>query len=75
VKLARLSRDLGLTVAELADEIARRGAVLKWVQQKGMRNFRELSAVFEEYRADPRALAERAYKDLGLVRVTTESER
>jgi len=75
VKLARLSRDLGVTTAELADEIARRATVLKWVQQKGIRNFRELSAIFEEYRADPRALSEHAYKELGLLRVTTESER
>ncbi|MDE1854144.1 MAG: type II/IV secretion system ATPase subunit [Thaumarchaeota archaeon] len=73
VKLARLSRDLGLTVAELADEIARRATVLKWVQQKGIRNFKEVSTIYEEYRTDPRALSDRAYKELGLIRVATES--
>jgi flagellar protein FlaI len=72
VKLARLSRDLGMTSAELADEIGRRAVVLKWVQQKGIRNFRELSAIFEEYRANPKAISERAYKEQGLLRVVTE---
>lgn len=74
VKLARLSRDLGLTPAELADEINRRATILKWVQQKGIRNFKEVSAIYEEYRSDPRALTERAYKELGVIRVATESE-
>ena len=74
VKLTKLARDLGLTPAELEGEVRRRASIIKWIQQKGIRNFRELSAVFEEFRADPRAVAERAYKDLGLIRVTTESE-
>jgi archaeal flagellar protein FlaI len=74
VKLARLSRDLGLTQAELADEVGRRANVLKWVQQKGVRNFKEVSSIYEEYRNDPKGLTERAYKEQGLLRVTTESE-
>ena len=73
VKLARLSRDLGYTTAELEDEITRRATVLKWIQQKGIRNFREVSAIFEEYRATPKETAEKAYKELGLIRVTTEA--
>jgi type IV secretory pathway ATPase VirB11/archaellum biosynthesis ATPase len=74
VKLAKLARDLGLTQAELADELGRRATVLKWVQQKGVRNFRELSAIFEDYRSNPRGVAERAYKEQGLIRVATEGE-
>jgi len=74
VKLARLSRDLGLTHSELDDEIGRRATILKWVQQRGIRNFKEVSTIYEEYRSNPRALIERAYKELGLIRVTTESE-
>ena len=73
VKLARLARDLGFTPAELEGEIRRRASILKWIQQKGVRNFREVSAIFEEYRVDPRTLAERAYKDMGLLHVSTES--
>jgi archaeal flagellar protein FlaI len=72
VKLARLSRDVGLSVNQLADEIAQRASVLKWAQQRGIRNFRELSSLFEEYRSNPRVVAERASKDLGLLRITTE---
>jgi flagellar protein FlaI len=72
VKLARLARDIGMTTAELEDEVGRRASVLKWVQQKGVRNFKDLSSIFEEYRADPRGLTERAYKELGVVRVVTE---
>ena len=61
-----------MTTAELEDEVGRRASVLKWVQQKGVRNFKDLSSIFEEYRADPRGLTERAYKELGVVRVVTE---
>jgi archaeal flagellar protein FlaI len=74
VKLARLSRDVGLSVEELSDEMNRRATVLKWAQQRGIRNFRELSTIFEDYRFDPKAVSERAYKELGLLHVATETE-
>ncbi|MCL5672984.1 MAG: type II/IV secretion system ATPase subunit [Nitrososphaerota archaeon] len=74
VKLARLAKDLGMTHAELADEVGRRASVLKWIQQRGIRNFREVSSILEEYRTDPKGMTERAFKELGLIRVTTEGE-
>ena len=54
VKLARLARDTGTTVPDLMSEIERRSIVLRWAQQREIRNFRELSLVFEEYRSHSR---------------------
>jgi archaeal flagellar protein FlaI len=74
VKLSRLSRDIGLSMTQLSDEITQRAAVLRWVQQKGMRNFRELSTMFEEYRYNPQGVLERASKDLGILKMATEKD-
>jgi archaeal flagellar protein FlaI len=74
VKLSRLSRDIGLSMTQLSDEITQRAAVLRWAQQKGMRNFRELSTLFEEYHHNAQGILERAAKDLGVLKVTTERE-
>jgi archaeal flagellar protein FlaI len=65
VKIARLARDTGTSVPDLMTEIERRSIVLKWVQQREIRNFRELSLIFEEYRAHSKEVYERAREDLG----------
>ena len=74
VKLARLARDTGTTVPELITEIERRSIVLKWAQQREIRNFRELSLVFEEYRAHSREVFDRARDDLGKAGLVMENE-
>jgi len=74
VKLARLSKDIGLSIAELTDELAKRAMVLRWIQQKGVRNFRELATVLEDYRSDPRNLLEQASRDLSMFKVTAQAD-
>ena len=74
VKLSKLARDVGITLPEIADEIQRRGVVLRWIQQRGIRNFKEVTTVFEEYRARRDELYEKATRDLGTVGVTLEQE-
>ena len=65
-QLARLARDLGLNLAEIIDELNRRALVLGWLQEMGVRNFRQLSSAFEEYLAHPNEVITKASKDLGV---------
>jgi len=74
VKLARLARDTGTTVPDLMTEIERRSIVLRWAQQREVRNFRELSLVFEEYRAHSNEIYERAREDLGKAGLVMQAE-
>lgn len=53
IKLAKLAKDSGLSIEEVEEEIKRRSLVLKWIQQKNIRNFKELSLLLEEYVSSP----------------------
>lgn len=48
-KLKTISKDTGKAMDELIEEINRREQILKWLQKKDIRNFRELGRVFEKY--------------------------
>jgi archaeal flagellar protein FlaI len=48
-KLKTISKDTGKTMDELIEEIKRREIVLKWLQRKDVRNFKELGRLFERY--------------------------
>ncbi|MDG6934136.1 MAG: type II/IV secretion system ATPase subunit [Nitrososphaerota archaeon] len=65
-KLNHLARDLGIDIATLVDELRKRGIVLRWLQERGIRNFREVSAVLEEYGSKPIETYQYAAKELGI---------
>ncbi|MFQ5970333.1 MAG: type II/IV secretion system ATPase subunit [Nitrososphaerales archaeon] len=48
-KLKIIGRDTGRSVDELIEEIKRRENVLRWLQSKDIRNFKQLGTVFEQY--------------------------
>jgi len=48
-KLKIISKDTGKSMDELIEEIKRREMILRWLQKKDVRNFRELGRVFEKY--------------------------
>jgi archaeal flagellar protein FlaI len=48
-KLKIISKDTGKTMDELIEEIKRREVILRWLQKKDVRNFRELGRIFEKY--------------------------
>ena len=48
-KLKTISKDTGRSMDELIEEIKRREMVLKWLQKKDIRNFKELGRIFERY--------------------------
>jgi flagellar protein FlaI len=75
VKLAKLSKDLAVSSSDLIAEMNRRGVFLRWLQQKGIRNYRELSGQFENYGSNSTQAYERASKDLGLMHEVEEGVR
>ncbi|MDG6902096.1 MAG: type II/IV secretion system ATPase subunit [Nitrososphaerota archaeon] len=65
-KLNRLAKDLGMSMADLTEELNRRSVVLRWLQERGVRNFREVSALLEDYASKPAPVFQRAVKELGI---------
>jgi archaeal flagellar protein FlaI len=63
-KLERLARDSGIQVADALAEIRRRSVILRWLQSKGIRNFRELSPLLELYVTRPNEVYNRAVIEL-----------
>jgi flagellar protein FlaI len=56
VKLRKLARDRGLSVDDVLEELERRIVVLKWLEKKGLRNYRDLGAIFDYYHHRPSEL-------------------
>lgn len=65
-KLPRLAAQLGVKVEELVQEIERRALILRWIQNKGIRNFRDLSSLLAEYIDRPQEVYQRAQRELML---------
>jgi archaeal flagellar protein FlaI len=63
-KLERIARDNGITMEDIMKEIDRRALVLRWIQQKGIRNFKELSPILELYVARPDEVFKTASNEL-----------
>ncbi|MGD1054664.1 MAG: type II/IV secretion system ATPase subunit [Nitrososphaerales archaeon] len=63
-KLEKISRDTGMPVEEILREIDRRALILRWVQQKGIRNFKELSPILELYISKPQEVFDTASSEL-----------
>ena len=74
VKLARLAKDTGQSIPDLIEEINRRASVLRWIAQKGIRNFKEVSTIFEEYRLRGPELSQTAEVELDRMGVASDSE-
>lgn len=63
-KLERIARDNGLTMESIMKEIDRRALILRWIQQKGIRNFKELSPILELYVSRPDEVFKTASSEL-----------
>jgi flagellar protein FlaI len=48
-KLKVISRDTGRSIDELIEDIKSREMVLRWLQQKNIRNFKQVGRIFEQY--------------------------
>jgi archaeal flagellar protein FlaI len=63
-RLQKLAQDLGISMQDVEEEIKMRGAVLEWMRSKGLRNFREITPIFQAYVDDPKATYARAMAEL-----------
>lgn len=64
-KLKAISRDTGKSMEELIEDIKRREMVLRWLQHKDIRNFRELGRIFERYQERPTEFYKEISSELG----------
>ena len=63
-KLEKISRETGKPMEDILKEIDKRALILRWVQQKGIRNFKELSPILELYMARPQEVFNTAASEL-----------
>ncbi len=63
-KLEKIAKDNGIPMDDVLKEIDRRALILRWVQQKGIRNFKELSPILELYVARPEEVFKTAAAEL-----------
>jgi archaeal flagellar protein FlaI len=63
-KLEKISRDNGISMEDIMKEIDRRALILRWIQQKGIRNFKELSPILELYVSRPEEVFKTATAEL-----------
>ncbi|RLE96207.1 MAG: hypothetical protein DRJ57_05875 [Thermoprotei archaeon] len=73
--LERVSERLGRSVGELEEEIERRMLVLRWMVEKGIRDFRDVARHITQYYVRPRELLERARRELAALGVEVEAVR
>lgn len=64
-KLKAISRDTGRTMDEIIDDIKRRETILRWLQYKDIRNFKELGRIFERYQEKPQEFYVEISQELG----------
>ena len=63
-KLEKIAKDTGASIEEVIKEIDKRALILRWVQQKGIRNFKEISPILELYNSRPQEVFNTAASEL-----------
>lgn len=53
-------------MVDITEELNKRSVVIRWLQERGVRNFKEVSEVLEDYAARPAPVFEKAVKELGI---------
>ena len=69
-RLAKLAKELGMTLPQVSGEISRRSVVLRWLQVRGHRNFKELTPLLQSYLESPTRIYEKAREELAISPVT-----
>lgn len=67
-RIMKLASESGFEPSRLVDEIERRAVVLKWIQQKGIRNFKEVSPQLDYYISRPEEVYQRALSEIREIR-------
>ncbi|NWG09213.1 MAG: Flp pilus assembly complex ATPase component TadA [Nitrososphaerales archaeon] len=66
-KLKKLARDRGISVDEIMKEMEKRVLILGWLRKRGIRNYRDIGAIFEQYHNNPRETYEKIEKQIEFV--------
>jgi flagellar protein FlaI len=74
-KVQNLASEQGVPVSKIIDEIERRTVVLKWLQMKGIRNFREISPILELFASKSDETYNRAVSELKGIGAPVPTER
>jgi len=72
--LQRIAEREGKSVEEVEEEIERRIAVLRWMLEKGIKDFREVSNIINQYYLFPEETYEKARMELHSVEISLEKE-
>ncbi|MCP8307311.1 MAG: type II/IV secretion system ATPase subunit [archaeon] len=64
-KLKKLARDRATSVDEVLKELERRVLILDWLRKRGIRNYRDIGAIFEQYHNNPSEIYEKIEKQVG----------
>lgn len=73
-KLKAISRDTGRSMEEIIEDIKRRETVLRWLQYKDIRNFKELGRIFERYQEKPAEFYAEVSKEVGQIPLRMRGE-
>ncbi|MCP8321821.1 MAG: hypothetical protein H3Z52_12940 [archaeon] len=60
-----MARDRAISVDEVLEELDRRVMILDWLKKRGIRNYRDIGAIFEQYHNNPREIYEKIEKQIG----------
>lgn len=74
VLLQRIAEREGKSIEELEEEIERRIAVLRWMLEKGIKDFREVSNIINQYYLFPEETYEKAIMELHTIEISLEKE-
>lgn len=61
--LNQVKKEKGITSEKMWEELQRRAAVLKWMQEKDITNFKEIGKVISSYQSDPSKVMEKVKKE------------
>lgn len=63
-KLKKLARDKGMSIDEVLEELDRRMVILDWLRKRGIRNYKDIGTVFEQYHNNPKGVFEKIEKQI-----------
>ncbi len=63
-KLKKLARDRGMSMDEVLEELDRRAVILDWLRKRGIRNYKDIGAVFEQYYNNPKGVFKKIGKQI-----------
>ena len=71
-RLAKMAIELGVSLEELEEDINRRSVILRWMQEKGLRNFKEITPILGSYLENPQKVYGMAMHEMARTEIQEE---